>query len=78
MDKELLKSSTGKILHKELSKFYKDISDEYLNELKSFVKNPKSLKAYLMKDIDENDLLPELQKIVRVSKDGKGRIELVS
>ncbi|MBC8299868.1 MAG: hypothetical protein H8E55_29335, partial [Pelagibacterales bacterium] len=72
MDKELLDSKEGKALHKELSSFYKSISDDYLERLKSFLTDPMSLKKELEKSIDENDILPELQKIVKASKNGKG------
>ncbi len=75
MMKSLLSTPVGKKFYNAIQKHYKEIGDSYTEDLFDFIKNPRKLATELFKHIDENDIMPELQKFVEiVGEEGIGLI----
>lgn len=75
MMRSLLSTPVGKKFYNAIQKHYKEIGDSYTDDLFDFIKNPRKLSKELFRHIEENDIMPELQKFVEiVGEEGIGLI----
>tara|TARA_R100001463_G_scaffold43080_2_gene90027 strand:+ start:27527 stop:36970 length:9444 start_codon:yes stop_codon:yes gene_type:complete len=69
MDIQLLSTPVGRKFYDALQKHYKTVGDSYIDDLFNFIKEPSRLAKELTKYVDENDIMPELQKFVEIVGD---------
>ena len=69
MSKALLKTPVGKKLYNAMSNYYEEISDDYADDMYTFITEPSKLIKELKRHISENDIMPELQKFVNIVGD---------
>ena len=66
MSNSLLSTPVGSKFYKAIRKHYKAISDSYTDDLFSFITEPSRLYKVLKTEVDENDIMTEMQKLVEI------------